>query len=622
MDSISSGYLLPNANEDVLDDDASAWFSGGVPPDVLKLIVDQMPIESVTNLVSSDQAMWQAYTARSGQVPYASVDAIRTAVLGDGDINATVNAISAIQKEPLMSQPQLMRAFAERAQGLARIGPGHDLPEWENLVLDVEKALIDAFGVESRSPQLRDLRIADVHARHLPSQARLGIDPRRNAALNHMLDFPVSMCGDFIEASEALGMPVPLDHWITFLDNVTEPSRPPSDKFASKIGRLLLETHHITNPIPCLENCGVTATQIARIVIPACAVSLFQKTAFQGKTIAETCQNWGVYAETLAAEMEASIYLTPMSAVRQYDAAMRRFAVDTTPQAVNKGRFAVVREMERDTIRALGNDQTQIDAFLAQWQFANTMTYSVDEWVKKFELLTTEATPLVCQPALLDCWAQGLSTNKAKAREPEIKAQAGAAYAWLHTAITLPALTAHPTLLCRMVVALIRALDESAIPKSQETITTQKKLIADLFAKVPAFATERMLELCIEHTDRMPLDQRPKQFAAFILDPLASAFRSPPSFTVGVIAEATKIWSQLPDKADGVSSKFEVFCERFGIPENLRARAKKRILDGIVVRALSGEFTIDEGLVRGDFDADRAARRYAHQSFRYKSGSA
>jgi len=92
-------------------------------------------------------------------------------------------------------------------------------------------------------------------------------------------------------------------------------------------------------------------------------------------------------------------------------------------------------------------------------------------------------------------------------------------------------------------------------------------------------------------------------------------------FSFFAVDAAADVWEQLPDRTDGILSKFDLFCERFGLQQDIRFREKIDILNGIVARAISGKFTLVEGLSLGGFDADRAACQYAQKTYQHQAAS-
>jgi hypothetical protein len=580
----------------------------------MTIIDDYIPIESITHLALADKAMWNAYATEKPRLPYfKAISAIHAAVHADWDSNKTRNALHAIKKTFWMQQPRLMRAFAEKAPGLAKIDPHHDLPEWDAMLTNIETLSSKAFGDEWRGPQLLDLCIAALHAQSLPFLNQKGWLLAKTSRL-WMQAFPVSNRGDFMAAADALNMYMLFDDWQALLENAIPLSRPPTDKFARAIGLRLLDACKVTAPVTCLENLGVTRTQVQRIILPSCAVYLSRNIPHQPSAIKAQCKKWGIYAAQFAATVEASI---DNDGVRQNNPSMLDTYItrdrDIVPKCLSEHGIAFVKKFECDVIQALGDDQTSVDAFLANWQFASTHLYTASDWVATFERLTAGTIPLVCQPALLDRLALSQLGNGGAATG----IQGSAIGEWLNAAIALPAFHEKPKLLSRMYVAFIHALDQCSVINPGPTVEKQKQLVADSLQILPPSAWGWILELISEPKTERNFFATHLPFTTFVLDPHTSAHLPSRSFCANVIDAAADVWETLPDQAEGVRSKLANFCDRFGIPENAHIAAKKKILDRIVKRAAVGEFTLSEGLTVCAFDKDLGASRYAHQAFQY-----
>jgi len=225
--------------------------------------------------------------------------------------------------------------------------------------------------------------------------------------------------------ADALNIYVPFAEWITFLENVPTLTSPAANQFARSIGLQRMAARHIVDPMACLENFGISKTQIERIIIPSLAVPLFRKVAYLETAIHAECSRWGAYADALEAEVEASLFLQHISGVAISDAVTRLFSSGPVPPFLNESQIASVRKLERDTIEALGKEQGKIAAFLGHWQLASMSVYTVTEWLKKFALLTGETIPVVCQPALIDRWALALDIGP----NADMEAQADTVYA-------------------------------------------------------------------------------------------------------------------------------------------------------------------------------------------------
>ncbi|KKB61923.1 hypothetical protein WM40_20270 [Robbsia andropogonis] len=566
-----------------------------LPSDPLNYLVTMLPIVDVVALSMTCHKIshvivgkMSLYAILLPQIAHALTEDV-------ADANV-VTVLQAIATLPLPLRPGTLRTFACNL-----LGPGIDSysrstvlqahEEWERIIAQTRRQISeDASFAYSERLQV-DLDIAALRTccfTGIPSKNR----PFYQEFVSRARDIPTRYWPELLDASVATH---PMLSWLDLEAFVNDASiRFPciSDRSAIVLANATLSFLGPRTYDVLQTHFGVTAEQCMVLLYPVEAM----KIAAQRKELnADYAAVWNLYGDVhpevvmlaeqsdLALELEyfycAKPYWQPLGSIGSAEFISEQAAARWRAMA-----SALFQSVETAAITSVwgGNGspeqkcQSLIDAF-------TKLTLDMEDPKNVLSCLhNVWRSPLGYQPALLDRWAALIDQD-----------QDNTAYTHILKAIsdwrvemcnTFLLHEKEPVNAVRAYVAELRAWVNIS-GKREVWGAIAKSLTLHMFERMPTNAWGAMLgylgESAIVDDPLVEPETLAMWTGVFLKDPAVSLPYTTFNFLMHLCKVAGPIFAELPDKADGLKTKYDRFCERFSLNLVIREQMKQEVLMGV-----------------------------------------
>ncbi len=560
---------------------------GTVPVELLKLLITRLPIFDVATLSTTCRTLSQIIgSACSPYMPLLpQIGHALTALVDHLDVVAVLRSIETL---PVPMRPEPLRTFASQliVPGITRSYNDRLVNRtWDTIVADTRRQLSDLCSASDRVQHDVDLDVAtwqgcSVNRRPLESVLC-------NELYARLPTYPMRYWPELLDAAVAHDRPLIVPEWRRLIDDATICFAGVSDAlvraFAS-ITMLRADTYSV------LQNrLGVTALQCTTLLHPEDAIKLaaWRKT----NNVSFTTVRAGYPDVDRRVVIQAERIGFETGAARSFENGQRweRFAsigrtvFESELEGARwfldaSGAFSDVADSGTVASSPMGESREALtDAYirLTRYMTAEPNALSTFNWIRTL--------PVVFQPVLMDRWASLLDvvSNDGTGMHTLVSIAQ-----WREkTMVTLRARHQDNNAV-RACVAEMRAQTKIAREeRCAQALVAEQCIARDVFKTMPVTSWGAMLgylavyngqgQFRIGHGELECYTER------FLTCPNAGVSYTSAEFSTFLCRVAGQIFKQLPDKANGPVTKYDQFCNRFGIRMDLRGPMKMEVLRGV-----------------------------------------